>query len=178
MAHAIDLLFCRQPTECSLQGVIDNHHIVALLFRCSRHSPIVLQYDWIVIMGRPVHLLLIRDHINVDWHTQEHQRPLFVVLGPLANIICNLQEDGVSLLFWRDHQQAALVGAQRKVSAVDCHTDGLLQGMMPSLNIQSPNSFALWREKGMPGVGLLKRYSQKKLNPDMYVPRLAKAVTR
>ena len=48
---------------------------------------------------------------------------------------------------------------------------------MPSLNIQSPNSFTLWRDNGMPGVGLLKRSNLKKLNPDMYAPRLAKAVT-
>ena len=87
----------------------------------------VLQYELIGIMGRPLHLLLLRDHINVDWHTQEHQHPLFVVLGTVVNIICNLQEDGVGLLFWRDHQQAALVGAHRKVSDVDCHTDGLLE---------------------------------------------------
>ena len=83
----------------------------------------------------------------------------------------------MSLLVWRDHQQAALVGAHRKVSAVDCHTDGLLEGMMPSLNIQPPNSFTLWRDNGMPGVELLKSSNPKQFNPDMYVPRLAKAVT-
>ena len=49
---------------------------------------------------------------------------------------------------------------------------------MPSLNIQSPNAFTLWRDNGMPGVGILKSSNHKKLNPDMYVPRLAKDVTR
>ena len=83
----------------------------------------------------------------------------------------------MSLLFWRDHQQAALVGAHRKVSAVDCHIYGLLEGMMPSLNTQSPSCFTLWRDNGMPEVGLLKRSNQKMLNPDTYIPRLAKAVT-
>ena len=82
----------------------------------------------------------------------------------------------MSLLFWHDHKQAAPVGVHRQVSAVDCHTDGLLEGMMPSMNIQSPNSCTLWRDNGTPGVGLLKRSNQQK-NPDMYVPRLAKALT-
>ena len=49
--------------------------------------------------------------------------------------------------------------------------------MTPSLNTQSPNSFTIWRANGMPVVGLLKRSNRKTLNPDMYVPRLAKAVT-
>ena len=82
----------------------------------------------------------------------------------------------MSLLCWRDHQQAALVGFHRKVRAVDCHTYGLLEGVMPSLNIQSPNSFTLRRDNGMPGLGLLKRSNQKKLNPHMYVPRWTKDV--
>ena len=138
----------------------------------------VLQYELLGILGRPLHLLLLRDHIDVDWHTQEHQRPLFVVIGPLASIICNLQEDGMSLLFSRDHQQVALMGVHRKVSAVDCRTDGLLEGVIPSLNIQAPNSSTLWRGNGMLGVGILKRSSRNKLNPDMCAPRLAKAVTR
>ena len=112
-------------------------------------------------MGRPLRLLLLHDHIGLDWRAQEHQPPLFVVLGPLANIICNHQEDGMSLLFWREHQQAARVGVHRKFNAVDCHTYGLLEGMMPSLKIQSPNSFTLWWDNGMPGVGLLKRFNQK-----------------
>ena len=67
----------------------------------------------------------------------------------------------MSLLFWRDHQQVALVGFHRKVRVVDCHTDGLLERVMPSLNIQSPNSFTLRRENGMPGLGLLKRPNPK-----------------
>ena len=52
-----------------------------------------------------------------------------------------------------------------------------LKGMMPSLHIQTPNSFTLWRDNGIPGVGPLKRSNRNKLNPDLYVPRLAKAVT-
>ena len=112
--HATDIIPCGRPTPCYLQGVLANYHLVELLLRCSRHSPIVLQYELPRIAGCPLRLLLLRDRIYVDWHTQWHQPPLFVVIGPLANIICNLQEDGMSLLFWRDHQQAALVGAHRK----------------------------------------------------------------
>ena len=108
----------------------------------------VLQDELPGIVGRP-----LRDHIDAD-----SKAPTSTVRGywPLANIICNLQEDGVSLLLWHDHQQAARVGIHRKVSDVDCHTDGLLEGMMPSLNIQSPSSFNLWRDNGMLGVGRLK----------------------
>ena len=134
---------------------------LALLLRCARHRPMVLQDELPGSVGRPLHLLLLRNHIDKDWRTQYQQPPLFVVIGPLANIICNLQEDGLSLLFWRDHQQAAHVGVHRKVSAVDCHTGGLIEGMMSALNIQAPNSFTLWRDTGMPGVGILKRPSQK-----------------
>ena len=101
---------CRQPTQCYIQGVLDNYHIVALLLRCSSHIPMVLQYELPGMVGRPLHLLLIGDNINVDWHTQEHQHPLCVVLGPLAHIICNIQEDRMSLIFWREHHQVALVG--------------------------------------------------------------------
>ena len=137
----------------------------------------VPQEDLPGIVGFPLRLLLLRDYFDVDRHTQEHQPPLSVVLGPLANIFCNLQEDGVSLRFWRGHQQAALVGFHRKVRAVDCRTYGLLEGVMPCLNIKSPNSFTLRRDNGMPGLGLLKRSNQKKLNPRIYVPRWSKAVT-
>ena len=70
MEHVTDILPCRQPTQCSLQCVLDNYHIVALLLRCSRHSPMVLQDELRGTVGRPLHLLLRRDHINVDWHTQ------------------------------------------------------------------------------------------------------------
>ena len=116
MEHVHDILLRRQPTQCYVQCVLDNYHLVALLLRCSRHSPMVSQAELIGIVGRPLRLLLFRDHIDVDWHTQENQPPLFVVLGPLANIVCNLQEDGMSLLFWRDHQQVAIVGVHRTSS--------------------------------------------------------------
>ena len=89
---------CRQPTQCCRLGDIDNYHPVALLLRCSRHSQNILQDELTGIVGLPLHLLLIRDHINVDWHTQ--LAPTSTVCGswPLANIICNLQEDDMSLL--------------------------------------------------------------------------------
>ncbi|MFM7980159.1 MAG: hypothetical protein ACKPKO_12665, partial [Candidatus Fonsibacter sp.] len=67
-----------------------------------------MQYELLGIVGRPLQLIRIRDHLDPDWHTQEFQPPLLVVLGPLANIICNLQEDGIIPTFWSDHHQATL----------------------------------------------------------------------
>ena len=84
MEHVTALLPCRRPTQCSLQGVIGNYYLVALLLRGSRLSPMVVQDELIGIVGRPLHLLLLRDHIDVDWHIQEHQPPLFVDLGPVG----------------------------------------------------------------------------------------------
>ncbi|MFM7990337.1 MAG: hypothetical protein ACKPKO_64580, partial [Candidatus Fonsibacter sp.] len=55
-----DLFLCRQPTQFSLQGALDNHHIVALLLRCSRHSPMVLQYELPGSVCRPMQIILIR----------------------------------------------------------------------------------------------------------------------
>ena len=51
-----------------------------------------------------------------------------------------------------------------------------VRGTGPSLNIQSANSRTLWRESGMPGAMDLQRSNQKKLKPEMYVPRLHNAV--
>ena len=61
----------------------------------------VLQDEFPGIVGLLLHVLLLRDHIDVDWHSQEHEPSLFVVLGLLANINCNLQEDGIILRVWR-----------------------------------------------------------------------------
>ncbi|MFM7988966.1 MAG: hypothetical protein ACKPKO_57600, partial [Candidatus Fonsibacter sp.] len=115
MKHVTDLIPCRQRTQFCLQGALGNYHTVALLLLCcSRHRPMVfLQYDLPGIVGLPLQLNLIRDHLDPDWHTQEHQPLMCVVIGALANIICNLAEDGISLLFWSDHHQVAILGVHR-----------------------------------------------------------------
>ncbi len=109
MNHVTDLIPCRQQTQFSLQRALDNYHIVAWLLRCSRHIPMVWQYELPGMVCRPLQLILIRDHLDLDWHTQEHQPPL-CGYWPLANNTCNLQEDGVNFIFWSYYHQAALLG--------------------------------------------------------------------
>ena len=70
MEHATDLLPCRHPAQCSLQSMLGNYRLVAFLMRCSRHSTMLLQDELSGIVGRPLRLLLLRDHIDVDWRAQ------------------------------------------------------------------------------------------------------------
>ena len=76
----------------------------------------------------------------------------------------------MSLLFWRDNQQAALVGVHRKVSAVDCHIYGLLEGMMHVKEHRIPQLLPPWRDNGMPGDRAPQEVQPKEVEPGYVCP--------
>ena len=75
------------------------------------------------VEGLPLQLLFLHNDVNVDRHAQKHHLPLLAALGPMPNILCHLQQDGVGLFLGCDHEQTALVSLNWKVCVVDSYAD-------------------------------------------------------